>query len=335
MRIVFLGTPQIAVPSLEYLINKEDVEVLAVVTQPNKPAGRGKKLCTTPVCCVAKEYDIPVYQPKSIRKDSELIKILKQLNPDFSVTFAFGQILSQEVLDIPKYGTVNLHASLLPEYRGANPIQAPIVNGDKKTGITTMLTDIGVDTGAIVRQKEIEITENMTTPELHDIISDVSPEFIYESLKGLKDGSIVPRPQEHEKATHAPKVKKEDGLINWSEPAEKIHNKVRGLKPWPGASTYIKDTCIKITETRLNHKEKINSDNYGEIIDKIDDGIKVITGDGVIIITKVQPACKAEMDALSWYNGARLQKSDKFEAVNTEKAAECECACEQEKKENN
>jgi len=325
MKIIFLGTPEIAVPSLSYLIQKEDIEILAVVSQPNKPVGRGLKLCTTAICTEAICFDIPVFQPQSIRKDPELIKKLKDLQPDFFITFAFGQILSQEVLDIPKYGTINLHASLLPKYRGANPIQAPIVNGDKFTGITTMLTEIGVDTGAIVLQKEIEITENMTTPELTEIISKLSPKLLYESLKGLYEEKIVPVAQNNNEVTHAPKVSKEDGMINWEDSTENIHNKVRAFKPWPSTFTYINGCCIKITETKinasLNIEENIKKNSYGEITGKINNGIGVVTGNGIITVTKVQPAGKKEMDALSWFNGARLPKESKFTPV-------CEGVCE-------
>lgn len=328
MKIIFFGTPQIAVPSLEYLIQKADIEIKAVVTQPDKPCGRGKCISASPIKQVAVKNNISVYQPLSIRKDSELINTLKELEPDFFITFAFGQILSQEVLNIPKFGTINLHASLLPRYRGANPIQAPIINGDKITGITTMLTEIGIDTGPIVLQKVIEITENMTSAELTEIISNLSPELIYESIAGLFDGKIKPVPQKDEEASHAPKVAKDDGIIDWSEPAEQIHNKVRGFKPWPSCFTYINGACIKITETRLC-EEKINSGNLGEIIGKIGTGINIATGDGIITITKVQPACKKEMDAVSWYNGARIQKGAYFKSVcESEEECKYECTCD-------
>jgi len=328
MKIIFLGTPQIAVLSLEYLIKKSDIKIQAVITQPDKPCGRGKCISASPVKLVALENNIHVYQPISIRKDAELIKTLKELEPDFFITFAFGQILSQEVLDIPKFGTINLHASLLPKYRGANPIQAPILNGDKFTGITTMLTEIGIDTGAIALQKVIEITENMDSIELRDIISKLSPELIYESIVGLYNGKIKVVLQNNEEATHAPKVAKEDGIIDWSESSIQIHNKVRGLKPWPSCFTYINGVCMKITETRLC-EEKIDSENFGEIIGKTDKGINIITGGDIITVTKVQPACKKEMDALSWYNGYRIKKGDCFKSF-CESEAECdyETSCE-------
>ena len=328
MKIIFFGTPQIAVLSLEYLIKTSDIEVIAVITQPDKPCGRGKCVSSSPIKLVALENNIPVYQPTSIRKDAELIKTLKELEPDFFITFAFGQILSQEVLDLPKFGTINLHASLLPKYRGANPVQAPIINGDNFTGITTMLTEIGVDTGPIVLQKVIEITENMDAVELTEIISRLSPDLIYESIVGLYNEKIKTVSQKDEEATHAPKVIKDDGIINWSESAVQIHNKVRGLKPWPSCFTYINKTCIKVTETRLC-EEKITEGNFGEIVGKTGNGINVITGAGIVTITKVQPACKKEMAALSWYNGARIEKGACFRSF-CESEAECayEISCE-------
>lgn len=345
MKIIFLGTPQIAVPSLEYLINKPDTKIQAVITQPDKPAGRGKCLTCSFVKQAAESAGLSVYCPKSIRKDIELIQKLKELEPDFFITFAFGQILNQEVLDIPKFGTINLHASLLPKYRGANPIQAPIINGDKVTGITTMLTDIGIDTGAIILQKEIGITENMDSCELTKIISEISPELLYQSIKGIYKEEIIPVPQNHAEATHAPKVRKDDGILDWSESSVNIHNKVRGFKPWPSAFAYINGVCIKITETRvlvqahgsastdetviLSDRRERKNFNAGKIIGKTKDGINVITGEGIITVTKVQPACKKEMQALSWYNGARLPEGTEFKSY-CESEEECtyDCNCD-------
>lgn len=315
MKIVFLGTPEIAVPSLEFFIKKEDIEVLAVVTQPDKPAGRGHKLVAPPVKVLAEKFGIKVYQPKSIRKDTELISILKELKPDFFITVAFGQILSQEVLDIPKIGTINMHASLLPKYRGANPIQWPIINGDKVTGITTMLTDIGVDTGDILIKKEIEITEDMDATELYEIISKAGPQILYDSMIGLVNKTVTPVPQNHEEATHARKIKKEDGRINWQNSAVKIHNQVRGMKPFPGTYTYFKDDLIKILDTAVEptkDKEIVKSDNYGEILDRIDNNIRVQTGEDILIVKLLQPTCKKPVGAGCWCNGARIQKGDKF-----------------------
>ncbi|MDD3014668.1 MAG: methionyl-tRNA formyltransferase [Candidatus Gastranaerophilales bacterium] len=313
MKIVFLGTPEIAVPSLEFFINKEDIELSAVVTQPDKPAGRGQKLTSPPVKILAEKQGIKVYQPDSIRKDQDLINILKELKPDLFITIAFGQILSQEILDIPKLGTVNMHASLLPKYRGANPIQQAIINGDKVTGITTMLTDIGIDTGAILLKKEINITENMDAIELAEVISKEAGPLLYKTIIGLKNKTITPVPQNHQESTHAPKLKKEDGKINWNVSAHTIHNKVRGMLPWPSCYTTFKDAPVKILKTEiLKNKENMNMQGIGEIIGIINNGIGVITGNGIIIVKTLQPSGKKAMDATIWYHGARIQKDDKF-----------------------
>jgi len=313
MKIIFLGTPEIAVPSLEFLINKEDIDIAAVITQPDRPAGRGHKLTPPPVKVLAERYGIKIYQPVSIRKDVELINLLKELKPDYFITVAFGQILSQEVLDIPKFGTINLHASLLPKYRGANPIQWAIINGEKVTGITTMLTDIGVDTGAMLIKKEIKIPENVTAPELSKIISQTGAQMLYESMIGFANKTITPVSQNNEEATHAPKLKKDDGRINWQDSAINIHNKVRGMKPFPGTYTFFGQDQVKILETEIqNNKENIENKNYGEILGIINNGIEVLTGKGTLIIKKLQPACKKPVCADCWCNGARIQKGDRF-----------------------
>ena len=186
--IVYFGTPDIGLKSLEHFYNSEKFEVLAVVTQPDKPSGRGNKLTPSPIKIFATEHNLPLFQPKSIRKEPEIINALKSLKPDFFVTFAFGQILSQEVLDIPKYETINLHVSLLPKYRGANPIQRAIINGDTKTGICTMITELGLDCGDICMTDPIEITPNMNCVELFEICASHSPELLEKTLIGIHAG---------------------------------------------------------------------------------------------------------------------------------------------------
>ena len=195
IRVVFFGTPAISLKSLEYLYNSSNIEIVGVVTQPDKPAGRGHKLSMSVVKKFALEHNLPVFQPKSIRKEQAVIEALKALSPDFFVTFAFGQILSQEVLDIPKYETINLHASLLPKYRGANPIQRAIINGDKETGICTMITELGLDCGDICLKEVIPIDDNMNCEDLFNTISDLSPQLLERTLIGLADDSIKPVPQ--------------------------------------------------------------------------------------------------------------------------------------------
>lgn len=312
MKIIFMGTPDIGVKSLEYLIGKENIEVCAVVTQPDKPSGRGQKLTPPPVKTIAANNNIKTLQPKKIRQDEEVIDFLKSINPDFLVTFAFGQILSQEVLDIPKLGTINLHASLLPKYRGANPIQWPIINGDKETGITTMFTELSLDAGPILLTEKIKIDENMTAGELYEIISEKSPELIYQTLIKLKNKEITPVIQDEKKATLARKIKKEDGKISWNQTAWQIHNLVRGTQPWPMAFCEFRNNIIKVIETRIDKTDKNLHNNVGEIIEISKKGIKVSTKQGCLIINKIQPQGKKPMDAYSWTNGARVETGDMF-----------------------
>ena len=302
IRIVYFGTPQIAVKSLEYLNNSSDFEVVAVVTQPDKPAGRGKKLTASPVKEFAQEHKIPVFQPKSIRKEPDIQNALKNLQPDFFVTFAFGQILSQEVLDIPKYHTINLHASLLPKYRGANPIQRAIINGDTETGICTMITELGLDCGDVCLKKVISISDSMNCQELSDKISDLSPELIEKTLKGLINGTIIPEPQCEDGICMANKLTKEETAINWNNSAENIHNLVRGIYKSPCAYFLHDGKIIKVLET-----EVIQGVNgiCGEIIKVAKKGIEIGCGKDCILLKKVKPEGKGEMSARDWYNGLK------------------------------
>ena len=224
IKIVFFGTPDIGLKSLEYLHKSDNIEVLAVVTQPDKPAGRGHKLQASPIKKFALENGLPVFQPKSIRKEFDIQEELKKLEPDFFVTFAFGQILSQEVLDIPKYETINLHASLLPRYRGANPIQRAIINGDKETGICTMITELGLDCGDICKKLVIPISDTMNCEELWNEIAEKSPEMIEQTLIGLKNGTLTPEKQCEDGVCMANKLTKEECEIDWCKSNIQIHN---------------------------------------------------------------------------------------------------------------
>ena len=299
--IVFFGTPDIGLKSLEHFYNSDDFEVLAVVTQPDKPSGRGHKLTPSPIKQFALEHNIKVFQPKSIRKEPEIINALRELKPDFFVTFAFGQILSQEVLDIPKYETINLHVSLLPKYRGANPIQRAIMNGDKETGICTMITELGLDCGDICMRYPIEITENMNCVELFELCAANSPELLDKTLKGIKDGTLKPIPQCEDGVCFADKLKKEECKIDWTKSAEEIHNLVRGVYKCPGAFFEYNGKIIKALET-----EPLAQDaeaKAGEFVNISKSGIDVKTGKGLLRLIKVKPEGKGEMFARDWANG--------------------------------
>lgn len=303
INIVFFGTPDIGLKSLEHFYNSDKFNVQAVVTQPDKPSGRGHKLTPSPIKQFAVEHNIPVLQPKSIRKEPEVIEALKNLAPDFFVTFAFGQILSQEVLDIPKYETINLHVSLLPKYRGANPIQRAIINGDKETGICTMITELGLDCGDICMKYPIEITPNMNCVELFELCAANSPELLEKTLIGIKEGSLKPVPQCEEGVCFADKLQKEECKIDWTKSAQEIHNLVRGVYKCPGAFFDYNGKIIKVLETEpLN--ENI-SGKLGEFVRFSKLGIDVKTGNGLLRLIKVKPEGKGEMLARDWANGIK------------------------------
>lgn len=310
IKIVYMGTPEIAVKSLKELNKNPNINVLAVVTQPDRPKGRGNKLTPPPVKEVAINNNIPCFQTEKIRTDKELLDKLRELNPDFFVTFAFGQILSQEVLDIPKIATVNLHASLLPKYRGANPIQRCIYNGDFKTGITTMLTVLDLDAGDICQTEEIEITPTMTDIELKQIISEKSPDLLSSTLNGLFDKTLIPQKQNDCGVTIAKKFTKQDGLINWNNSAQNIHNQVRSMVEFPTAYSFFNGKILKILQTKVLNSDKFNS--VGEIINVSKNGIEISTAEGSILIMQVKPESKGIMNAYDFANGAKLKSGQKF-----------------------
>lgn len=305
INIVFFGTPDIGLPSLEHFYNSDKFKVLAVVTQPDKPSGRGHKLTPSPIKKFAEEHDIAVFQPKSIRKEPEVIEALKALEPDFFVTFAFGQILSQEVLDIPKYETINLHVSLLPKYRGANPIQRAIMNGDKETGICTMITELGLDCGDICMKFPIEITKNMNCVELFELCATNSPELLEKTLIGIKEGSLKPVPQCEDGVCFADKLKKEECKIDWTKSADEIHNLVRGVYKCPGAFFEYKGKIIKVLETEPLETTNDSGVEVGEFANFSKQGIDVKAGKGYVRLIKVKPEGKGEMLARDWANGIK------------------------------
>ncbi len=305
INIVFFGTPDIGLPSLEHFYNSDKFKVLAVVTQPDKPSGRGHKLTPSPIKKFALEHDIAVFQPKSIRKEPEVIEALKALEPDFFVTFAFGQILSQEVLDIPKYETINLHVSLLPKYRGANPIQRAIMNGDKETGICTMITELGLDCGDICMKFPIEITKNMNCVELFELCATNSPELLEKTLIGIKEGSLKPVPQCEDGVCFADKLKKEECKIDWTKSADEIHNLVRGVYKCPGAFFEHNGKIIKVLETEPLETTNDSGVDVGEFANFSKQGIDVKAGKGYVRLIKVKPEGKGEMLARDWANGIK------------------------------
>ena len=301
--IVFFGTPDIGLESLKYFYNSDKFDVLAVVTQPDKPSGRGQKLSRSPIKQFALEKGLKVLQPKSIRKEPEIIDKLKLLKPDFFVTFAFGQILSQEVLDIPKYETINLHVSLLPKYRGANPIQRAIINGDSETGICTMITELGLDCGDICLKEPITITPNMNCIELFEICASHSPSLLEKTLIGIKNRALKPQKQCEEGVCFAEKLTKEECRIDWTKSSIELHNLVRGIYKCPGAYFTFKDKIIKVMQTEPLD-ENLDG-NPGDFVRISKFGIDVKTGNGLLRLIKVKPEGKGEMFAKDWANGIR------------------------------
>ena len=284
MKIVFMGTPDIAVGCLQTIIDEKH-EILGVVTQPDKPVGRGKKLGMPPVKELALKYDLPVYQPVKAR-DEEFVNILKELNPDLIVVVAFGQILPKSILDIPKLGCINVHVSLLPKYRGAAPINWVIINGEKKTGVTTMYMDEGLDTGDMILTSEFDLDDEITAGELHDKMAVIGAQTLKETIDLIEKGEAPRIPQNHDEFTYAPIMNKSLGNINWNKPAKEIHNLVRGVNPWPSAYTTYNDATMKIWKTEVLNE---NSDKEpGTILSVDKEGIKVSTNDNVILVKEIQ-----------------------------------------------
>lgn len=247
-KVIFMGTPDFAVSALNCLISAPEFDVVLAVSQPDKPVGRKQVLMPTPVKSAAEAGNVEVYQPTSLKTDEAYEKLLSYA-PDFIVVAAYGKILPQRVLDIPKYGCVNLHGSLLPKYRGSAPIQRCVINGEKVTGITTMLMDAGVDTGDMLLKTETEIGENETAGELFDRLAAKCPDILLKTLDGIADGSVKPVKQDPEKATLAPMLDKNESVIDWNSDAVSVHNKVRGMDPWPVARTSFGGKLLKLYGT--------------------------------------------------------------------------------------
>lgn len=244
-KIVFMGTPDFAVKALECLLKNEEYDVKLVVSQPDKPQGRHHELTPPPVKQLALQYGAEIYQPETLKSDEAFEKI-SSCEPDFIIVSAYGKILPQRILDIPRYGCVNLHGSLLPKYRGAAPIQWCVINGDEYSGVTTMLMDAGMDTGDILLKSVLKIGEDETAGGLFDRLADLCPELLLKTLDGIVDGSVVPVPQNESEATKVGMLSKEMGIIDWHSDACTVHNKVRGMQPWPVAYSFLNGKTIKI-----------------------------------------------------------------------------------------
>lgn len=305
-RVIFMGTPDFAVPCLARLVEISDV--VAVVTQPDRPKGRGQKLLPPPVKVFAQEHGIAVYQPVRV-KATDFVDVLRGLAPDLIVVVAFGQILSKEILSLPPLGCINVHASLLPRYRGAAPMQWAIVRGEKETGVTTMFMDEGLDTGDMLVRETLPITQAMTAAELHDAMMKFGADVLEKTLFSLSEGTLKRTPQDDALSTYAPLLDKEVGRIDWKKSAQEIHDLVRGLNSWPGAYTMLEGQKFKIWRTRLAE----GTAEPGEIVSVTKQGLLVGTGEGMLEILEVQAPSKKKMAAGDYVRGHGLQLPARFD----------------------
>ena len=317
LRILFCGTPSFAVPSLKHLLAQQDFESAAVITQPDRPRGRGHEVSFSPVKDVALAANIPVFQPEKIRAP-ESEQFLRSANPDAIVIIAYGQIIPARMLNIPRLGWINLHASLLPKYRGAAPIQWAIANGESFTGATTMRIDAGMDTGDILLQRETPIGPLETTPQLAERLAELGAPLMAQTLRGLRDGTLHANPQSHSNATAAPLLKKEDGLIDWSLPARVIYNRMRGFTPWPGAYSHFRGTNCHLIGS-LEHP--VDASTYPPARQLSVPGtihfdgkyLRVACGQQSLLgITRVKLEGRKEISAVDFANGAHVQSGEQF-----------------------
>jgi methionyl-tRNA formyltransferase len=299
MRLVYMGTPQFAVPPLHALAEAGH-EIAGVVTRIDKPAGRGRTVTAPAVKTAAVQMGLPLYQPKRVREPA-FIDELRKLNPEVIIVAAYGQILPKEVLALPKYGCINIHASLLPAYRGAAPINWAVIHGDKETGITIMQMDEGMDTGAVLMQESLPIGPKDTSGTLTETLSTLGARLITKALPLVQSGILKPIVQDGSKATPAPLLKKENGHVDWALPATDIHNRVRGFTPWPGAYTFLDGVMIKILETEVLPGEG----EPGLMRQGADNTLEVGTGKGLLRVILLQPAGKKPMHAADFLRGHR------------------------------
>ncbi len=308
MRIVFMGTPDFAVGSLQALCESGKHEILAVVTQPDRPKGRGNKLLQTPVKEYALEQGLTVYQPQKV-KTPEFVELLHELQPELIVVAAFGQFLSKEILELPKYGCINVHASLLPKYRGAAPIQYAIIKGEKESGVTIMQMDIGMDTGAMLDKVVVPIAENTTMGELHDALREQGAALLLQVIDKIATGTAVAEPQDNEQATYATLLDRSMEHIDWSKTAQEVHNLIRGFNPAPSTFTKLPNgKSLKIWGSKMTDKSSAAA--AGTVIETGKHSFFVACGKGVLEITEVQPESKKRMPAQVFLNGRGVQEGD-------------------------
>ena len=313
LRIVFCGTPAFALPTLEALLNDPQFSVEAVITQPDRPRGRGQQRAESPVKQEAVKADIPVHQPEKIRAGATA-EWMKEIEPDAVVIIAYGQIISRDLLEIPRLGWINLHGSLLPKYRGAAPVQRAVLAGDTKTGLTTMRIEAGLDTGPILEQREMEIRPDETAPELMARMSDIGAAMMIDTLLRLDRGELQPRAQENSQASYAPPIKKEEGLIDWRKTAGEIYNCIRAFEPWPGAYTRFRGKLCHIWG-KPAAEMPVETSAVAECGRIIQHGRALILACGqktLLELEAVRPEGRKRVTAPEFGNGARLTGDDRF-----------------------
>lgn len=308
LKVVFLGTPDFAVPSLERLV-ESGFQVTAVLTQPDRPKGRGQKFAAPPVKETAQHLGLPVHQPEKLNRP-EVIAFLKDLRVDAMAVVAYGKIIPQVIIDIPPLGIVNVHSSLLPRYRGAAPMQWAIANGETVSGVTTMRIDAGLDTGDMLLMRETDIGPEETAVELSERLAPMGADLLVETFRGLQEGRVTPRKQDHERATLAPLLTKEDGLIDWNWPARKIHNRARGFQPWPGAHTSFRGQTLHVWKSSV---ASLSVGGPPGAIHYADRRLLVGCGEGTTLeLIEVQLEGRKRMTADAFANGQRLLDSERL-----------------------
>ncbi len=307
MRVLFMGTPEYALSSLRAVFAKH--EIVGILTRADKPNRRGNRIEFSPVKVFALEHGIPVFQPEDM-KDPALLEELKALSPDISVVVAYGMMIPDSILELPKHNTINLHGSLLPKYRGAAPMQYSVLNGDSETGVSIMYVTARLDAGDVIHVKAIPLTEDASYGEVHDLLAELGAEALIEALELLESGRAVRIPQDETKVTFAPSISKEECVIDWTLPAAVVHNRIRGLSPIPGANTRLPDGKLM----KIYKSEKVSGDYTGEpgrVVDVIKKkGPVVMTGDGAVCILSAKPEGKREMPGFEIVNGHYLKVGD-------------------------
>ena len=315
MKVIFFGTPQFAVPTLEALAAEEDLRPILVVSQPSRPVGRGRKIQAPPVASRAEELGLPVMQPESVR-NKEFLEHLRGLQPDVAAVVAYGQIFRRSLLEMPRLGCINLHGSLLPKYRGAAPIQASVAQGDTMTGVTTMRMERGLDSGPMLLSAELEIGAHETTPELAPRLASLGAPLMVETLRKLDAGTVEARPQDPESATFSPRLERSDALVDWQLEARQIYDRWRGYSPWPGLSSTLVEKPIKLVGVRVGEPregELSGDETPGVFLGLRDGAMSVACGNAtMLLVERLQRPGKKPLTARDFVNGERLSPGERF-----------------------